>query len=137
MTNRHYDVIIYLSIGKELVMKVISNIIWFIFGGLWLFLMWAFLGVMLCITLIGIPFGIQCFKLARISAFPYGKKIALDFGKHPFLNVLWVIFVGWEAAIMHVIIGILSCLTIIGIPRGIQCFKLTRLILFPFGAKIK
>ena len=118
-------------------MKIISNIIWFIFGGLWLFLMWAFLGVLLCITIVGIPFGTQCFKLAGISAMPYGKKVILDYAKHPVANLLWVIFVGWEFAIAHLIIGAICCITIIGIPLGVQCFKITKLALFPFGAKIK
>ena len=118
-------------------MKIISNIIWFLLGGLWLFLAWSILGIILCITIVGIPFGTQCFKLAGISAMPYGKKVILDCGKHPVANVLWVIFIGWELAIVHLLIGVLNCITIIGIPRGIQCFKITKLALFPFGAKVK
>lgn len=118
-------------------MKVISNIIWFLLGGLWLFLAWGLLGILLCITIIGIPFGKQCFKLATLSLMPFGKKVVLDFGKHPVANVLWVVFMGWEMAIMHLFVGIINCITIIGIPCGIQCFKITKLSLFPFGAKIK
>ena len=118
-------------------MKIISNIIWFLFGGLWLFLVWSILGILLCITIVGIPFGTQCFKLAGISAMPYGKKVILDYRKHPIANLLWVVFVGWELALVHLFFGIINCVTIIGIPRGIQCFKITKLALFPFGAKIK
>ena len=118
-------------------MKILANIIWFIFGGLWLFLLWCILGVLLCITVIGIPFATQCFKIARLSLMPYGKKVSLDFGKHPIANVLWLVFLGWEVGIAHLIIGALNCITIIGIPRGIQCFKITKLAFFPFGAKIK
>ena len=117
-------------------MKVISNIIWFLLGGLWLFLMWGILGVLLCITIVGIPFGTQCFKLATVSAMPYGKKVVLNYGKHPIANVLWLIFFGWELAIVHLLIGIINCITIIGIPRGIQCFKISKLAFFPFGAKV-
>ena len=118
-------------------MKVIGNIIWFLLGGLWLFLAWGLLGVVLCITLIGIPFGKQCFKLAMLSVMPYGKKVNLDFGKHPIANLLWVVFIGWEMGLVHLFIGVLNCITIIGIPRGIQCFKITKLAFFPFGATVK
>ena len=118
-------------------MKLLSNIIWFILGGLWLFLAWAVLGILLCITIVGIPFGVQCFKLATISAMPYGNRVILDYGKHPIANLLWVVFIGWELAMAHLLLGLLCCLTIIGIPNGIQCFKITKLALFPFGVKIK
>ncbi len=118
-------------------MKILSNIIWFIFGGLWLFLAWSILGLLLCITIVGIPFGTQCFKLASISAMPYGRNVTLRYDKHPIANILWVVFFGWELAIAHLFFGLLCCLTIIGIPRGLQCFKITKLALFPFGAKIQ
>ena len=118
-------------------MKIISNIIWFFFGGIWLFLAWMILGAAMCITIVGIPFGIQCFKLAGISAMPYGKRVKLNLIKHPIANVIWVVFFGWELAILHLVAGIINCITIIGIPSGIQCFKITKLALFPFGAKIK
>ena len=118
-------------------MKLIGNIIWFLLGGLWLFLAWGALGLLLCITIIGIPFGKQCFKLAALSLMPYGRKVELDFSKHPVANLIWAIFIGWEMGIMHLIAGAVSCLTVIGIPMGIQCFKITKLALFPFGAKIK
>ena len=118
-------------------MKLLSNIIWFILGGLWLFLAWALLGILLCITIVGIPFGVQCFKLAFFSAMPYGNRIILDYAKHPIANLIWAIFIGWEFAIAHLLLGLLCCITIIGIPHGIQCFKITKLALFPFGAKIK
>ena len=117
-------------------MRIISNIIWILFGGIWLALLWALSGILLCITIVGIPFGIQCFKAAGLSFAPYGKKVVLNFGKHPIANTLWAIFGGWEMAIAYFFIGVLNCITIIGIPRGIQCFKIMKLAFFPFGAEV-
>ena len=116
--------------------KLIANIIWFIFGGIWMALAWGFLGVLLCITVVGIPFGLQCFKAARLSFFPFGKHVVLNFGKHPIANTLWAIFLGWEIALFYLLVGAINCLTVIGIPSGLRCFKLMKLALFPFGAVI-
>ncbi|MBE6667414.1 MAG: YccF domain-containing protein [Ruminococcaceae bacterium] len=117
-------------------LKFISNLIWFIFGGLILALLWFFLGLVLCITIVGIPFGIQCFKVARISLFPFGKKVKLHASKHPIANFIWFILFGLATAIVYLGLGILHCITIIGIPKGIFCFKIMKLALFPFGAEI-
>ena len=115
-------------------LNFLSNVIWIFLGGIWLFLAWCVCGVALCITIIGIPFGVQCFKIAGISLLPYGKEVITDYAKHPIANVIWVILGGWEMAILHLIVGIINCITIIGIPRGIQCFKITKMALFPFGS---
>lgn len=117
-------------------MRILSNIIWIIFGGIWLALLWAISGVILCITIVGIPFGIQCFKAAKLSFAPYGKKVVLNFREHPVANTVWAVFGGWAMALAHLFVGILNCITIIGIPRGIQCFKIVKLSFFPFGAKV-
>lgn len=117
-------------------MRIISNIIWILFGGIWLALLWALSGILLCITIVGIPFGIQCFKAAGLSFAPYGKKVVLDFAKHPIANTLWAIFGGWGMAIAYFFTGVLNCITIIGISKGIQCFKIMKLAFFPFGAEI-
>ena len=117
-------------------LKFIGNLIWLILGGIWLSLAWFLAGCILCITIIGIPFGMQCFKIAKISLWPYGRRIDLNFAKHPVANILWVIFGGWEMALLHLLIGIINCITIIGIPRGIQCFKIMKLAFFPFGATV-
>ena len=117
-------------------MRILSNIIWIIFGGLWLALLWGFIGILLCITIVGIPFGLQCFKMAKLSFAPYGKKVVLNLKAHPIANTLWAIIGGWEMALVYLFIGILNCITIIGISRGIQCFKFMKLAFFPFGAKI-
>lgn len=117
-------------------LRVLGNILWVIFGGLILMLLWVFIGVLFCITIIGIPFGIQCFKVAKISLVPYGKKVVLDVGKHPVANVLWALIGGWEMSLIYLFFGILNCITIIGIPKGIQCFKIMKLAFFPFGAEV-
>lgn len=118
-------------------LRLISNILWALLGGIWLFLIWGILGILLCLTVIGIPFGKQCFKLAMLSFMPYGKKVRLDYGKHPVANVVWAVLFGWEVALAYLMIGILNCVTIIGISRGVQCFKIVKLAIFPFGAKVK
>ena len=119
-------------------MNVIGNIIWLVFGGIIAFFLWFIAGLILCLTVIGIPFGIQCFKIAQFVLWPFGKEIELGhFGAGGLLlNIIWLIFFGWEFAIAHLIIGAIFCLTIIGIPFGVQHFKFAQLGLIPFGAKI-
>lgn len=117
-------------------MKTLANIIWFLFGGLWLGLSWALLGLLLCITILGIPLGTQCFKAAKLTFAPFGKHINLHVEKHPIANVIWAIFIGWEMALGYLLSGLLCCVTIIGIPMGLQAFKLTKLALLPFGASV-
>lgn len=117
-------------------MKTIGNIIWFLLIGLWTALSYLFVGILLCITIIGIPFGTQCFKLAKLVLTPFGKTVKSNFGKHPIANILWLVFVGWGMAVGYVVAGAIFCITIIGIPFGKQCFKLAALSLIPFGANI-
>ena len=117
-------------------MKFIANVIWFILGGLFLGLSWAFLGILLCITVIGIPLGKQCFKAAKLTFAPFGKTVTCNFDKHPIANILWAVLVGWEMALAYLCSGILCCVTIIGIPLGLQSFKLMKLAFLPFGATV-
>lgn len=119
------------------VINFIANIIWIICGGIISALMWCLCGLVLCITVVGIPLGVQCFKFAKIAFAPFGKKIDLDFGQHPVANVIWLIFIGWEMCIAHFASCVACCITIIGIPAGIQAFKLCKLSVAPFGARIK
>jgi len=116
-------------------MKTIGNILWFLLGGLFLAAQWVLSGILCCITIIGIPFGLQCFKLAGLSLWPFGKEISYHkAGVGSLLgNILWIICFGWELALTHVIIGGIFCITIIGIPFGLQAFKLAQVSLFPFG----
>lgn len=117
-------------------MSFILNIFWFIFTGFWLFLGWVAGGVLCCVTIIGIPFGIQCFKIAQLSAWPFGTEVHENFMAHPIGNLIWIILFGWELALVNAAAGLLWCITIIGIPCGIQCFKLAVLSFSPFGAEI-
>lgn len=117
-------------------LRWLSNILWFLLGGLWLGILWCFAGGILCITILGIPLGLQCFKAARLSFFPFGKSVELHFLAHPIANVIWVFLGGWEMMLVYFFVGVLNCITILGIPNGIQCFKMMKLAIFPFGAKI-
>jgi len=118
-------------------MSLIGNIIWFIFGGLIAAVVWFFAGILFCLTIIGIPIGMQLFKFAKLVLWPFGNEVIINFDRHPILNILWLIFLGWETALGYIFIGLFFCLTIIGIPFGLQWFKLSRLALLPFGATIK
>lgn len=118
-------------------MKTIANILWFIITGLITAISWFILGFLWCITIIGIPFGKQCFKYARLSLWPFGRKIIADFNKHAILNALWIVLGGFGLFIEYVLCGIFWCITIIGIPFGKQSFKFAKLSLMPFGAKIE
>ena len=120
-------------------LSVLLNIIWVIMGGAVLSLGWLLAGVLCCITVIGIPIGMQCFKFAGIMFLPFGTKVeygTLSSGS-VVLNVLWVLFCGVELALLAAGCGVLCCLTIIGIPFGIQHFKFALLALAPFGAEIR
>ena len=121
-------------------MKIIGNIIWVIFGGLILALEYAICGLIWCITIIGIPFGIQLFKCASLALWPFGREVrnkqnstgCLSTG----MNVLWFLLDGIWLALEHVIAGLIFCITIIGIPFGKQHFKLAAIALTPFGREI-
>lgn len=120
-------------------MNFIGNIIWLVFGGVVAAFLWLLAGLALCLTIVGIPFGIQCFKIAQFVLWPFGRQIEVGgFGVGGLLlNIIWIIFLGWELAVTHLTIGILFCITIVGIPFGIQHFKFAQLGLIPFGAKIQ
>ena len=100
-------------------------------------LSWAAAGLLWCITIVGIPIGLQCFKFASLSLFPFGKEVVYGGGSPSLLlNILWLIFSGLPLAIGHAAWGCLLCITIVGIPFGLQFFKLARLALTPFGSRI-
>lgn len=118
-------------------MKTIGNLLWFLFGGLIGGLAWTLAGCLLCITIIGIPLGKQCFKFASLAFFPFGKEIVYGGGGVSFLaNLLWLLLFGWEMALGYVALGLAWCVTILGIPVGTQCFKMAKLALMPFGAQV-
>ena len=118
-------------------MNTLGNILWFIFGGLFSGILWLLAGLIWCITIIGIPIGLQCFKFASLVMWPFGKEIVYGSGMFSLLvNVIWIVFFGLEMAVANLILGCLWCITIIGIPFGKQFFKLAQLSLMPFGAQI-
>ncbi len=118
-------------------MKFIGNVIWIICGGLLSAIGWWLAGGLWCITIIGIPVGVQCFKLSSISLNPFGKDVVDEGGAVScLLNIIWFFVSGLELAIGNAIIGILLCVTIIGFPFGKQFFKIAKLAIAPFGARV-
>lgn len=119
-------------------MSLLGNIIWLILGGLIAAIGWAIAGVLLCITVIGIPFGLQCFKIAGLTLAPFGKNISMgNFGAGSFIgNIIWIIVLGWELCLMHLVMALLLGITIIGLPFAKQHLKLAQLALLPFGSRI-
>ena len=118
-------------------MKTIGNILWLVLEGFWMALAWSLCGLLLCITIIGIPFGVQCFKIAGFVLWPFGHEIRYGGKTGKFLlNLLWILLFGWELALGALMMGLLWCITIIGIPFGKQSFKLAKLSFMPFGSEI-
>lgn len=122
-------------------MSFFGNLIWILFGGIFMAVAYFLLGIIYCITIIGIPVGLQLFKMASLSLCPFGHNIADRNSQMGcwtmLLNIFWIIFGGIEMAICHATIGLFFCITIVGIPFGIQHFKLAILSLMPFGKEIQ
>ena len=119
-------------------MGCLGNIIWFLCGGILSGLSWMVAGILWCITIIGIPVGVQCFKLAGLSFFPFGKEVNYGGGAGSFiLNIIWLLVTGIPLALEHLAFGIVLCVTVVGIPFGLQHFKLAKLALMPFGADVR
>lgn len=121
-------------------MNFLGNIIWIIFGGIFIFFEYIIGGLLLCLTIIGIPFGLQCFKFAIVGLAPFGVKIT-DTSSNTgclstVMNIIWFFCGGVWIALTHLFFGILLCITIIGIPFGRQHFKLMNLAFSPFGKSI-
>lgn len=121
-------------------MNALLNILWFIFGGFITGLEYILASLLLIITIIGIPFGLQTMKLATLAFLPFGKEV-----RHKekstgclsmFMNILWILCGGIWISLSHLIFGLVLCITIIGIPFGLQHFKLASLALTPFGIEI-
>lgn len=121
-------------------MKILGNLIWLIFGGFAIFLEYIIAGLALCITIVGIPFGIQSFKLGVLALWPFGQKIEyMNYAPgclSTIMNVIWFLIGGIWIALTHVFFGLLLSITIIGIPWGRQHFKMASLALTPFGRKV-
>jgi uncharacterized membrane protein YccF (DUF307 family) len=121
-------------------MSTLGNIIWVVFGGFFIFLEYLVAGLLLCLTIIGIPFGLQAIKLAQLALWPFGKHIEyMDYAPgclSTMMNILWLLIGGIWIALSHLILGIIFAITIIGIPFASQHFKLVGLALTPFGRRI-
>ncbi|MCI7146287.1 MAG: YccF domain-containing protein [Clostridiales bacterium] len=118
-------------------MTLLGNVLWVIFGGFISWLGWLMTGLICCITIIGIPAGLQCFKLAQISLLPFGREIIYPGGSISFLlNLIWIVLFGLSLAVTNAVIGLIWCVTIVGIPFGKQFFKIAQLSLMPFGAEV-
>src|SRR6266498_3033679 len=118
----------------------LGNLIWLIFGGLMAALGYFIGGLVLCFTIVGIPWGLQCFKLAELVLWPFGKKIISKTNEmgclHLACNFIWILCGGLYTAVVHIVMGVVLCITIIGIPWGRQHFKLIEISLMPFRRKI-
>lgn len=118
-------------------MTFLGNVIWFLFAGLWQGIGWLLAGLLWSVTIVGIPVGRQCFKLAALWFCPFGRDVEVGGGVPSFLmNVVWLLVSGLLLALAAAVNGLMLCLTVVGIPFGMQCFKLARLSLSPFGARI-
>jgi uncharacterized membrane protein YccF (DUF307 family) len=119
--------------------RTIGNILWLLLAGIWLAAAYAVAGALLCITIIGIPFGVQAFKMAGFSLWPFGRTVVEAPGGgclQTGFNIVWLVLFGWGIFLAWVVAGLLLCITIIGIPFGVQAFKMSVLALWPFGRTI-
>ena len=122
-------------------MNLLLNIVWLILGGFIVVVAYLIGALILCLTIIGIPFGVQCFKLAGLAIAPFGREVR---EKEPpggcvavVMNVLWIILPGLELALFHLFMALLFAITIIGLPLATQHLKMTRLALIPFGFEVR
>ncbi len=120
-------------------MRVILNLIWLVLAGFWMAIAYVIVGIVACVLIITIPFGIAAFRIANYVLWPFGRTTVprQDAGVGSLIgNIIWIILFGWELALMHLITGIALCITIIGIPLGLANFKLIPISLLPLGVRI-
>lgn len=119
-------------------MGCLGNILWFVLGGFISGLSWCLAGILWCITIVGIPWGVQCFKFAQLGFFPFGREVEYGGGVGSFLlNIIWLLLSGIPLALESAVFGCILCVTVVGIPFGLQHFKIAKLALMPFGARIR
>ena len=122
-------------------MNFLGNLVWLIMGGLLTALMYWIAGLLMCITIIGIPFGVQLLKIGSLSLWPFGHDLKPKADSatgclQVAFNVLWILLGWWEIALTHLTFGLILCCTIVGIPWGLQHFKLALGSVFPFGKEV-
>ena len=122
-------------------MNLLLNLIWLLLGGIIVVLAYVLGGILMCLTIIGIPFGFQCFKLAGLALAPFGREIR---EREPpggalavILNVIWIVLMGLGLATFHLVVALILAITIIGLPLAAQHLKMTRLALLPFGFEVR
>ena len=122
-------------------MSLFGNIIWLIFGGFVSGIGYILGGVAVCLTIVGIPFGVQSIKLGIATMTPFGREIVTCEDSGGFLemlfNVIWAVIFGWEIAVAHLVHALLLAITIVGLPFAKQHLKLIPLALFPFGKELR
>ena len=122
-------------------MKTLGNILWLVFGGIVIALIYYLVGLLMCITIIGIPFGVQLFKLGTYALWPFGHELVNAPGEPGCLsvvmNLIWVLCGWWEVALLHLVCGLLFFVTIVGIPWCLQHLKMAISSIFPFGKEIR
>ena len=119
-------------------LRILGNIVWLVFFGLSLAVSLLLSGLLMCITIIGIPFGIQAFKLAIYALWPFGSEIVQTSSSAPGCvgNVIWLLLGGLVSAFVALVLGIIACITIVGIPFGLILFRMVPLIAWPFGKTV-
>jgi uncharacterized membrane protein YccF (DUF307 family) len=120
-------------------MKVLLNILWLVFSGLWLAIAYVVFGILACILIVTIPFGLASFRIANYALWPFGRTIVRcsDAGVASAIgNLIWLVFGGVWLALAHIVSGALLCITIIGIPLGVANFKMVPISLTPLGRQI-
>ncbi len=120
-------------------MRLILNLIWFVLAGVWLFIAYVVAAILCFIFIITIPFGVAALRIAFFGVWPFGRAVVPQPGKgagSAIGNVIWFFIAGWYLTLLHIVSGVLLCLTIIGIPLGLANFKLITVSLRPFGREI-
>ena len=120
-------------------MRTLANVVWFLLVGWWLALYYALAGLLACVLVVTIPFGVAAFRLAGYALWPFGRTVvvARDAGIPSVLgNGVWILLFGWHLCLAHIAAGIALCLTVVGIPFGVAAFKLSVLSLVPLGTRV-
>lgn len=131
---------IIIILEKQKDMGCLMNVLWLLFGGILTAIEYVVASLLLMVTIVGIPFGIQTLKMASLALWPFGKEVRSgsrsDGCLYILMNVVWILLGGIWICLSHLIFGAILCITVIGIPFGLQHFKLAAVALMPFGKDI-
>ncbi|HVL84027.1 MAG TPA: YccF domain-containing protein [Pseudonocardia sp.] len=120
-------------------MRTIGNVLWLVLAGWWLALLYVVAGVLACLLIVTIPFGLAAFRLAGYSLWPFGRRVVIRRGAgvpSAIGTILWIVLFGWELFLAHVVAGLLLIVTIVGIPLGLASLKISVLALVPLGTRV-